>query len=59
MPANMVLEKELRVVHVDLQAEGETIYHIGHSFSIEYSKAYLQGDTLPTTQLQLLQQGHT
>ena len=58
----MVLEKELRVLNLDLQAvEGgdcflqeETILHTGQSLSIVDFKDYLQSDILPPTMLHLL-----
>jgi hypothetical protein len=52
----MVLEKELRVLHLDLKAaEGEA----GCSLSVEDLKAHPHNDTLLTTRLHLLQQGLT
>ena len=40
MQADMVLEKELRVPHVDLQAANETVCHTSHSLSRGDLKAH-------------------
>jgi hypothetical protein len=53
----MVLEKQLRVLQLDLLAAGDC-EHTGHSLSIEDLKAHLLGDTLPPTRPHLLQPSH-
>jgi hypothetical protein len=48
--ADMVLEKELRGLHLDLQAaEGGTMFLTGQSWSIGDHKVHPQSDTLPPT----------
>ena len=59
MQADIVLEKELRGTHLDPQAEGQTMCHVGHNLSIQDLKEHLQIDTLPPMRPRLLQQGHT
>ena len=57
MQADMVLEKELRALHLDLRAaEGD--YDGRSSWSILDIKAHLHSDTLPPTRSHLLQQRH-
>ena len=51
MQADMVLEKELRVLHIDLQAIGEAVT-LGLARACETSK-------LASTVTHFLQQGHT
>jgi len=48
MQADVVLEKEPRVPHLDPQEGGETVSHNGHSLSIGDLKACLYGDILPS-----------
>ena len=58
MQADRVLEKQLRVLHLDLRAtEGDCDPR--SSLSILDIKAYLHSDTLPPTRPHLLQQSHT
>jgi hypothetical protein len=61
LQADMVLEKELRVLHLDPKAARRIfdLFHTGQSFSIGDLKAYPNSDTLPPTRLHLLQQDHT
>jgi hypothetical protein len=40
MKADMVVEMELRVLHLDPQAEKETVCHTGHSLRIGDLKAH-------------------
>jgi hypothetical protein len=65
----MELEKELRVLHLDLQAakwsclpterqEG-VLFCIGQILSLAVFKDCLQSDTLPPTKPHLFQQGHS
>ena len=57
--ADVVLEKELRVLHLDPQAAEGGCVHTECSLSIEDLKARLHNDILPSTRSHLLQQGHT
>jgi hypothetical protein len=55
----MVLDKELRVIHLDLlAAEVKTEKH-RHDLSFLGLKAHLHSDTLPPTRLYPLGEGHT
>jgi hypothetical protein len=56
--ADMVLEKELRVLHLDQQA-AESMCHTGCSLSTGYLKAHPHSDTLLPIRPHLLEQGHT
>ena len=47
MHADMVL-KELKVLHLDLQAAGETMCHTRHSLSIGDCKAHYSDTLIPT-----------
>jgi hypothetical protein len=55
--ADMVLEKELRILHLDWKATGNC--YTGQSLSIGDLKACPHNDTLPPTRPHPLQQGHT
>jgi hypothetical protein len=59
MQADPVLEKELRVLHADLQAAEMAMGHSGHSLSTGDLKACPHNDTLPPIGPHLLEQGHT
>ena len=52
MQADMMLEKELRVLHLDPQAAEGTVSHTGHSLSTGDLEAH------PTV-TNFLQEGHT
>jgi hypothetical protein len=61
---DMVLEKKLRVLHLDQKAAKglssvstleEALYRLGHIYIYISSKSHLQSDTLPLTRLHLLQ----
>jgi hypothetical protein len=56
MQAGMVLEKEVRVLHLDLQAADEDCAQMdtGHSLNIYALKACLHSDTLSPTKPHLL-----
>jgi hypothetical protein len=57
--ADMVLEKELRILHLDPMTARKRFFYTGQNLSIGDPKAYLHSDTLPLTRPHLLQQGHT
>jgi hypothetical protein len=59
MQADMVLEKELRVLHLDPQTAKAAVNHTGHSLIIGDLKAHPLSDTLSPTRPHLLPQGHT
>jgi hypothetical protein len=64
----MVLEKELRVLHLETKAAIRRLYsagsqkglkyHAGQSLSIRDLKAHPHSDILPPTRPHLLKQGH-
>ena len=59
MQADMVLEKELSVLHLDPQAAEAAVYSTEHSLSKGDLKACPCSDVLPPTRPHLLQQGLT
>ena len=54
MRADMVLEKELRVLHLDPQAAEETVSYTGYSLSIGDLKVYHRSDVLFPTRSHFL-----
>jgi hypothetical protein len=53
MQEDMMLEKELRVLHLDLQTGEATVCHIGHSLNI------MRPQRPSPTMMHFLQEGHT
>jgi hypothetical protein len=56
--ADMVLEKEARVLYLELRQQKGTVSHTGHSLSIGDLKAHPNSNTLPLIRPHLLQEGH-
>jgi hypothetical protein len=59
MQADIMLKKELRVLHLDLtKARTRVPFYTVCSLSIRVLKAHLHSDTLPPTRPYRFQQGH-